>query len=44
LRAAPGEKVIYSDTGMILLGEIVRRVAGELLDKFVQREIYEPWA
>ncbi len=42
LRAAPGEKVIYSDTGMILLGEIVRRVAGMPLDHFVKREIYEP--
>ncbi len=42
LRASPGEKVIYSDTGMILLGEIVRRVAGVPLDVFVKREIYEP--
>lgn len=42
LSAAPGEKVIYSDTGMILLGEIVRRVSGLPLDQFVKREIYEP--
>ncbi|HEU0038762.1 MAG TPA: serine hydrolase, partial [Verrucomicrobiae bacterium] len=42
LSAAPGEKVIYSDTGMILAGEIVRRVAGEPLDQFVKREVYEP--
>lgn len=42
LSAAPGEKVIYSDTGMILLGEIVRRVSGVPLDQFVKREIYEP--
>ncbi len=41
LSAVPGEKVIYSDTGMILLGEIVRRVSGEPLDKFVKREIYD---
>jgi len=40
LRASPCEKVIYSDTGMILLGEIVRRVAGEPLDVFVRREIH----
>src|ERR1043166_1911857 len=33
LSAAPGEKIIYSDTGMILAGEIVRRVAGEPLDQ-----------
>jgi uncharacterized protein YbbC (DUF1343 family)/CubicO group peptidase (beta-lactamase class C family) len=42
LSAPPGEKLIYSDTGMILLGEIVRRVAGEPLDQFARREIYEP--
>jgi len=42
LSAAPGEKVIYSDTGMILVGEIVRRVSGQPLDQFVKREIYEP--
>lgn len=41
LSASPGEKVIYSDTGLILLGEIVRRVSGEPLDKFVKREIYD---
>lgn len=41
LSATPDEKVIYSDTGMILVGEIVRRVAGEPLDKFVKREVYD---
>ncbi len=41
LSAAPGEKVIYSDTGMILLGEIVRRVSGVPLDQFVKHEIYD---
>lgn len=38
----PGEKIVYSDTGMILLGEIVRRVSGKPLDQFVQTEIYRP--
>jgi len=42
LSAAPGEKVIYSDTGMILLAEIVRRVSGLTLDQFVKQEIYVP--
>ncbi len=42
LQAAPGERVIYSDTGLILAGEIVRRVSGRPLDEFVRREIYEP--
>jgi len=38
----PGERVIYSDTGMILLGEIVRRVSGQPLDQFVRRMIHQP--
>ena len=42
LQLAPGEKVIYSDTGMILVGEIVHRVSGQPLDQFVKREIYDP--
>lgn len=43
-QAAPDEKFIYSDTGFILLGEIVRRVSGQRLDEFAQRAIYEPLA
>jgi uncharacterized protein YbbC (DUF1343 family)/CubicO group peptidase (beta-lactamase class C family) len=42
LQARPGEKVIYSDTGLILAGEIVRRVTSRSLDDFVRRELYEP--
>ncbi len=42
LQARPGEKFIYSDTSMILLGEIVRRVSGEPLDRFVAREVFAP--
>lgn len=42
LSSQPGEKIVYSDTGMILLGEIVRRVSGKPLDQFVQAEIYGP--
>jgi len=38
----PGEKIVYSDTGLILLGEVVRRVSGQPLDQFVQTEIYGP--
>jgi len=40
----PGEKLVYSDTGPILLGEIVRRVGGLPLDEFLQRELYKPLA
>jgi serine-type D-Ala-D-Ala carboxypeptidase len=38
----PGENMQYSDLGMILLGIIVERAAGEPLDQFVRRKIFEP--
>jgi len=38
----PGTRVIYSDLNAILLGEIVRRAAGEPLEAFAAREIFEP--
>jgi CubicO group peptidase (beta-lactamase class C family) len=40
--AAPGQRVIYSDLNAILLGEIVRRVAGAPLDVVTTREILGP--
>jgi CubicO group peptidase (beta-lactamase class C family) len=40
--APPGARVIYSDLNAILLGEIVRRVAGEPLDVVAAREIFAP--
>ncbi|HET8576271.1 MAG TPA: exo-beta-N-acetylmuramidase NamZ domain-containing protein, partial [Methylomirabilota bacterium] len=42
LAAAPGSTFLYSDTGFILLAEVVRRVSGERLDHFVQRRFYGP--
>lgn len=42
LRAAPGEKFIYSDLNFILLGEIVRRVSGEPLPDFAKRRLFKP--
>jgi uncharacterized protein YbbC (DUF1343 family) len=42
LATKPGEKIVYSDTGPILLGEIVRRVTGKSLDQFLQSELYGP--
>lgn len=38
----PGTRVIYSDLNAILLGEIVRRVAGDPLDVVAAREIFRP--
>lgn len=42
LRSAPGARFVYSDIGMIALGEIIRRVSGEPLDVFARRNIFEP--
>src|SRR4029077_4756637 len=41
-RVPPGTRVIYSDLNAILLGEVVRHVAGESLDAFVAREVFTP--
>jgi uncharacterized protein YbbC (DUF1343 family)/CubicO group peptidase (beta-lactamase class C family) len=42
LRSAPGTRFVYSDIGMIALGEVVRRVSGQPLDEFARRNIFEP--
>jgi serine-type D-Ala-D-Ala carboxypeptidase len=39
-----GGRPIYSDVGPMILAVMVRRVAGEPLDDFVQRRIYAPMA
>jgi beta-N-acetylhexosaminidase len=38
----PGTKSLYSDLGAFLLGEVLERVAGEGLDTFARRRIFEP--
>lgn len=40
--ATPGTRVLYSDLNAVLLGEIVRRVSGEELDRFAARHILTP--
>ncbi len=42
LDTIPGEKMVYSDVGFILLGKIVERVTGKSLDQFVATEIFIP--
>ncbi|HEX8692072.1 MAG TPA: serine hydrolase [Longimicrobium sp.] len=42
LDAEPGKRVLYSDFGMILLAEVVRRRAGEPLDRFLARRVFVP--
>ena len=39
---APGEKVVYSDLGFILLGEIVQAVTGRTIDDFAASSVFEP--
>jgi len=38
----PGTKSLYSDLGLVLLGEVLERVAGEPLDAFAGKRILEP--
>ena len=41
---APGTGFQYSDTGFILLGEMVRRVSGLPLDRYLDKTIFTPLA
>jgi uncharacterized protein YbbC (DUF1343 family)/CubicO group peptidase (beta-lactamase class C family) len=38
----PGSATQYSDTGFILLGELVRRVSGQPLDRFLASRFFRP--
>jgi uncharacterized protein YbbC (DUF1343 family)/CubicO group peptidase (beta-lactamase class C family) len=40
--AEPGARFVYSDVNFILLGEVLGRVAGEPLDEFARKHIFEP--
>lgn len=40
--AKPGESFVYSDVGFIVLGELVRRVAGQNLDRFTEEHLFRP--
>ena len=40
--AAPGAHFVYSDINFLLLGEIVRRLSGQSLDRFAHQNIFEP--
>lgn len=39
----PGEQVLYSDLGMILLGKVIEKISGRSLSQFVEQEILKPW-
>ena len=42
LAARPGQTFRYSDVGFIILAELVRRVSGERLDRFIEGELLRP--
>jgi len=42
LEYPPGSGFQYSDTGFILLGEVVRRVSGTPLDRYLDRLLFRP--
>src|SRR5436305_14754291 len=42
LESTPGSRAEYSDIGFIILGIALERIAGETLDLFCKREIFEP--
>jgi CubicO group peptidase (beta-lactamase class C family)/beta-glucosidase-like glycosyl hydrolase len=42
LTGEPGKQVLYSDFGMIVMAEAVRRVAGEGVDTFAARRVFVP--
>ena len=42
LAYAPGRRFVYSDAGYEVLGELVRAVAGEPLDAYARRAVFEP--
>lgn len=44
LEYRPETKIVYSDLDFMLLGEIVRRVTGEPLDRWAETQIFEPLA
>jgi beta-N-acetylhexosaminidase len=39
---APGQRMVYSDFGFILLGAVVEAVAGEPMDRYLARRVYAP--
>lgn len=42
LDTLPGTRMVYSDLGAILMGQIVNRVTGTTFDKYVTRQVFRP--
>lgn len=39
---APGTRYVYQDINLILMGEIVERISGLPLDRFLEKEVFRP--
>lgn len=42
LERRPGERMVYSDIGAFMMGEVIRRVSGETLDGYFERHVARP--
>jgi len=42
LDTLPGIRMVYSDLGAIILGEVVMRVTGQPLDRFLREQVFTP--
>jgi CubicO group peptidase (beta-lactamase class C family) len=42
LERKPGERMIYSDIGAFMMGEIIRKISGETLDGYFERHVARP--
>ena len=42
LDTVPGARTLYSDLGIILLGDVIEKVTGEPLDVYLRREVFAP--
>jgi CubicO group peptidase (beta-lactamase class C family) len=42
LNFRPGDEFLYSNSGYLLLGEIIKRVSGQTLREFAERNIFSP--
>jgi beta-N-acetylhexosaminidase len=42
LDSSPGTRMVYSDMGAIVLGEVVEQVYGDKLDRLAERRIFRP--
>ena len=42
LDTAPGVRMVYSDLGAIVLGEVIERIYGDRLDRLARRRIFAP--